>query len=164
MLTGCHLLWQSQAFKSDHKKIVGIGRPMAPSLVVAADSLSTFRRLLKRFFIPTIISWCSFLTSPNQWSLQWLCHWGHFKNWLIDWSDWLIDWFSGSANGVQRSKLCGKTPVVYISWALLNHEVKQPWNGHITDIIRRQRGAAYLCTKIVRNRSDCIGRTDRQRR
>jgi len=45
--------------------------------VVTANSLSTFRRLLKRFFIPAIISWCSLLTSPNQWSLQWLCH---FKN------------------------------------------------------------------------------------
>jgi len=42
---------------------------------------------IKTFFIPAIISWYNLLTvtSPNQWSLQWLCHLGHFKNWLIDW-------------------------------------------------------------------------------
>jgi len=58
-----------------------------PTDVVAANSLSTFCRLLKRFFISAIISWYILLivTSPNQWSLQWLCHLGHFKNWLIDW-------------------------------------------------------------------------------
>jgi len=45
---------------------------------------------IKTFFIPAIISWYNLLTvtSPNQWSLQWLCRLGHFKNWLID---WLID-------------------------------------------------------------------------
>ena len=51
-----------------------------PTDVVAENSLSTF-------FILAIISWYNLLTvtSPNQWSLQWLCHLGHFKNWLIDW-------------------------------------------------------------------------------
>jgi len=45
------------------------------------------------FFISAIISWFSLLTSPNQWSLQWLCHLGHFKKWLID---WLIDYSAWS--------------------------------------------------------------------
>ena len=44
-----------------------------------------FSSTVKTFFTLAIISWCSLLTSPNQWSLQWLCHLGHFKNWLIDW-------------------------------------------------------------------------------
>ena len=47
-----------------------------------------FSSTVKTFFISAIISWCSLLTSPNQWSMQWLCHLGHFKNsfeWLIDW-------------------------------------------------------------------------------
>jgi len=44
-----------------------------------------FLATVKTFFIPAIISWCSILTSPNQWSLQWLCDLVHFKNWLIDW-------------------------------------------------------------------------------
>ena len=45
---------------------------------------------IKTFSSPSIISWYNLLTvtSPSQWSLQWLCHLGHFKNWLID---WLID-------------------------------------------------------------------------
>jgi len=48
-----------------------------------------FSSTVRTFFIPTIISWCSLLTSPNQWSLQWLCHLSHFKNWLIDWKCYL---------------------------------------------------------------------------
>jgi len=41
---------------------------------------------IKTFFIPAIISWYNLLTvtSPNQWSLQWLCHLGHFKNCLFE--------------------------------------------------------------------------------
>jgi len=45
-----------------------------------------FSSTVKTFFIPTVISWCSLLTARNQWSLQWLCHLYHFKNWLIDWT------------------------------------------------------------------------------
>jgi len=38
------------------------------------------------FFISAMISWHHLLTSSHQWSLQWLCHLGQFKNnWLIDW-------------------------------------------------------------------------------
>ena len=67
-----------------------------PTDVVAANllSVSTFRRLLKRFFISAIIPWCSLLTSPNKWSLQWLCHLSHFKNSF----DWLIDWLVSSGD------------------------------------------------------------------
>jgi len=48
-----------------------------------------FSSTVKTFFIPAIISWFNLLISPNQWSLQWLCHLGHFKN------SWLIDWLTG---------------------------------------------------------------------
>ena len=53
-----------------------------------------FLSTVRTFFTPAIISWCSLLTSLNQWSLQWLCHLGHFKNCMIDWLiDWLVYWF-----------------------------------------------------------------------
>jgi len=67
-----------------------------------------FSSTVKTFFISAIISWCSLLTSPNQWSLQWLCHLGHFKNSL----DWLIDWlgFNGTNFNIEDAlsilKLC----------------------------------------------------------
>ena len=48
----------------------------------------SFSSTVKTFFISAIISWFSLLTSPNQWSLQWPCHLGHFKN---SWLDWLIE-------------------------------------------------------------------------
>ena len=47
----------------------------------------------------SIISWHYLLTLPIQWSLQWLRHLGHFKNWLID---WLIDCSDRNLDKLQR--------------------------------------------------------------
>jgi len=61
-----------------------------PNGVVSADSPLTFRRLLKRFFISTVLSrhyLLKLLSILNRWSLQWPNHLGprvHYKNLLID--------------------------------------------------------------------------------
>ena len=60
---------------------------------------------IKTSFIPAIISWCRLLTSPSQWSLQRLCHLGHFKHWLIDWCHSRQSWWLGIYKGIYAPKI-----------------------------------------------------------
>ena len=61
-----------------------------PTGVVAANSLSTIRRLLKCFFYSGNHIVTLFTDIIYQWPLQWLCHSGHFKNWLTDYWNGLL--------------------------------------------------------------------------